>query len=80
MKSIAMNRFIFKSANGLIKNSSANLENLLNILLREQRHQRSDLKDIKLMINKLIINEHLQQQADEYFKEEDELPPDLEDK
>ncbi len=64
-----MNRFIFKSPKGLIKNSSANLDNLMNILLREQRHQRSDLQDIKLMINKLIVDKHLQAQVDEYFEE-----------
>ncbi len=47
-------------------------DNRLDLLLREQRLQRSDLKDIKLMINKLLINEHLQKQVDEYFTEQAE--------
>ncbi len=79
MKSLAMNNFIFKSANRLIKNESANLANLIEILLREQRHQRSDLQDIKLMINKLLIDKHLQMQVDEYFQENPEDTPQNED-
>ncbi len=66
-----MNNFIFKSSKGLIKNSSSNLDNLmrkLDLVLNEQRHQRSDLKDIKLMINKLLITEHLQKQVDDFYK------------
>ncbi len=77
MKSLAMNRFIFKSANGLIKNASGNLDNSLKMLLAEQRHQRSDLQDLKLMVNKLLVDKHLQMQVDEYFQEN---PSDLEDK
>ncbi len=71
-----MNNFLFKSANGLIKNSSSNLDNRMDLanmriqlLLKEQRHQRSDLRDIKLMLNKLLIDKHLQNQVDEYFTE-----------
>ncbi len=78
MKSLAMNRFIFKSANGLIKNSSEILGNLMQVILKEQRHQRSDLQDIKLMINKLLIDKHLQNQVDTYF--EDNPENELEDK
>ncbi len=77
MKSLAMNRFIFKSANGLIKNASGNLDNSLKMLLAEQRHQRSDLQDLKLMVNKLLVDKHLQMQVDEYFQEN---PSELEDK
>ncbi len=73
MKSLAMNNFIFKSANRLIKNESLNLGNLMEVqfglIKAEQRHARSDLQDIKLMINKLLIDKHLQVQVDEYFKE-----------
>ncbi len=69
MKSLAMNNFLFKSANGLIKNSSLNLDNSLKMLLTEQRHQRSDLKDVKLMLNKLLIDKHLQNQVDTYFED-----------
>ncbi len=74
-----MNNFIFKSSKGLIKNSSLNLDNSLKLLLQEQRHQRSDLQDIKLMLNKVLIDKHLQEQVDHYFDEEPE-PPELEDK
>ncbi len=73
-----MNNFIFKSPRRLIKNSSeildnrmGELERKLSFLLGEQRHQRSDLKDIKLMLNKLLINKHLQEQVDDYFDSED---------
>ncbi len=64
-----MNNFIFKSSKGLIKNSSLELDTRMDLLLKEQRCQRSDLRDIKLMINKLLIDKHLQQQVDEYFDE-----------
>jgi len=83
-----MNNFIFKSANRLIKNSSVDLDNLLldmskhlGFVLREQRHQRSDLQDIKLMINKLLIDKHLQMQVDEYFEDDEHSPekPPVED-
>ncbi len=68
-----MKHFIFKSASGLIKNESilfASLDRKLDLVLAEQRFQRGDLKDIKLMLNKLLINEHLTQQANEYFEAE----------
>ncbi len=65
-----MTSFLFKSSKGLIKNSSENLDNLMKQLLREQRLQRSDLQDIKLMINKLLVDKHLQMQVDEYFSED----------
>ncbi len=74
-----MNNFIFKSSKGLIKNSSLNIENLIknqNLILREQRHQRSDLHDIKLMLNKLLIDKHLQMQVDEYFEDNPKDIPD----
>ena len=72
-----MKNFIFKSANGLIKNDSISIEELdkrLQIMQTEMRHQRSDLRDIKLMLNKLLIDKHLQHQVDKYF--EDEIPED----
>ncbi len=72
-----MKNFIFKSANRLTKNSSVIKVDLLALLLqhsdqilREQRHQRSDLQDVKTMINKLLIDKHLQQQVDTYFEDE----------
>ncbi len=76
-----MNNFIFKSRTGLTKNSSINigiLDRSLQFILAEQRHQRTDLQDIKRMLNKLLIDKHLQTQVDEYFKE-DEPEPDQAD-
>ncbi len=81
MKSLAMDNFIFKSANRLIKNSPITSDNLMyqfEIIKKEQRHQRSDLQDIKRMLNKLLIDKHLQQQVDTYF--EDNPEHELEDK
>ncbi len=68
-KSLGMNNFIFKSSKGLIKNSSLNLDDRMKAIQLEQRHQRSDLKDVKLMLNKLLIDKHLQNQVDEYFED-----------
>ncbi len=70
MKSLAMNNFIFKSSKGLIKNSSLNLDDRMKAIQQEQRHQRSDLKDVKLMLNKILIDKHLQAQVDDYFEDE----------
>ncbi len=71
-----MTNFIFKSANRLIKNSPLTegyiMTKLQNIQL-ELRHQRQDNKDIKLMLDKLLVDKHLQMQVDEYFTEDD--PP-----
>ncbi len=69
-----MNNLFFKSSKGLIKNYSVTLYNRLELVLREQRCQRSDLKDIKLMINKLLIDKHLQQQVDTYFEDDADSP------
>ncbi len=75
-----MKNFIFKSANGLIKNDSTGiglLDRKLELLLKEQRHQRSDLHTIHDQLQRLMIDKHLQMQVDDYFKDN---PPDLEDK
>ncbi len=80
-----MNNFIFKSANRLIKNSSTIKGDLIYVsrqidfVLKEQRHQRSDLNDIKGMLNRLLVDKHLQMQVDEYFdssKRADDVPED----
>ncbi len=66
-----MTNFIFKSANRLTKNSPINvglLNNQIKIMLTEQRLQRQDLQDIKRMINKLLIEKHLQMQVDDFYK------------
>jgi len=71
-----MNNFIFKSANRLIKNSPTTLDTVMNQLLvvqKQNRFLRQDMVDIKLMINKVLIDKHLQMQVDEYF-DKDERP------
>ncbi len=80
-----MTNFIFKSANRLIKNSpitTEGLDNHLNQIQIEQRHQRQDLVDIKRMLNKLLIEKHLQMQVDHYFGDDsehfEETPPQTE--
>ncbi len=68
-----MTNFIFKSANRLTKNSPINvglLNNQIKIMMTEQRLQRQDLQDIKRMINKLLIDNHLQVQVDDYFEKQ----------
>ncbi len=68
-----MNNFIFKSASRLIKNSPITLESLygqLDLVLKEQRHQRSDLHELSLKIQRLMIDKHLQTQVDEYFEKD----------
>ncbi len=71
-----MNNFIFKSPKRLTKNSpitNETFENLrsilgqLKIVQTQNRYLRQDLVDVKLMINKLLIDKHLQMQVDEYF-------------
>ncbi len=69
-----MTNFIFKSANRLIKNSPLTegyLMTKLESIQKELRHQRQDHVDIRLMLNKLLIDKHLQMQVDKYFDEDD---------
>ncbi len=70
-----MTNFIFKSPRRLIKNSPieyANLMDKLRSIQTELRHQRQDLVDVKLMLNKLLIDKHLQFQVDDYFDKTEE--------
>ncbi len=62
-----MNNFIFKSANRLTKNSSINFTFQFGLIKAQNRALREDLKDVKLMLNKLLISEHLQMQVDDYY-------------
>ncbi len=69
-----MNNLFFKSANGLIKNSSCTLDNLLAKLLVMQsqlRLLREDNQNMSLKLDKLLIDKHLQMQVDEYFTDND---------
>ncbi len=74
-----MTNFIFKSANRLIKNSpitSELLDKQLDLILTEQRHQRSDLRILSQKIDRLLVDKHLQMQVDNYFEEDTEHIPD----
>ncbi len=77
-----MTNFIFKSPRRLIKNidntPNLNILGQLKLLLTEQRLQRQDLVDVKLMLNKLLIDKHLQMQVDTYFDKDDEPVPEQE--
>ncbi len=73
-----MNNFIFKSTSRLIKNSPITMDDLMRctrLLLDEQKCQRSDLHELSLKLEKLLIDKHLQTQVDEYFSH----PPDEND-
>ncbi len=73
-----MTNFIFKSSKRLIKNSPTldAVLGQLKIVQSQNRYLRQDLVDVKLMLNKLLIDKHLQMQVDSYFdKDDDEIPP-----
>ncbi len=70
-----MTNFIFKSANRLIKNSPLTegyIMTKLESIQKELRHQRCDLKDISLKLQRLMIDKHLQMQVDNYFEDTSE--------
>ncbi len=74
-----MSHLFFKSASRLIKNAPLTegyIMTKLENIQKELRHQRQDNKDIKLMLNKLLVDKHLQMQVDEYFSQDGvEVPP-----
>ncbi len=45
----------------------------MGVVQAQNRALRQDLVDVKLMLNKLLIDKHLQMQVDEYF-EHDSAP------
>ncbi len=65
-----MNNLFFKSPETYEK-----LINKLDVMLTEQRKQRSDLSQILRMLQKLINDANLQKQVDEYFDEDTEHIP-----
>ncbi len=71
-----MNKFLFKSK------SDSDLQkiifNKLEMLLAEQRHQRSDLRILLNLINKLINSSSLQKQVDEFFEDSENNIPEVE--
>ncbi len=81
-----MNNLFFKSSRRLIKNDSINVLGIVlfkvSNIQDELRHQRSEHKDIMLMLNKLLVDKHLQMQVDEYFPDDtpEEPPEDSPDK
>ncbi len=69
-----MNKFLFKSTNADL---SKNVINKLDMILAENRHQRSDLALIIHVVNKLLSSANLQKQVDEYFEEDKEDIPEV---
>ncbi len=70
-----MTNFIFKSPRRLTKNIDNTPEvNLmlgqLKVIQSQNRMLRQDLVDVKLMLNKLLIEKHLQMQVDDYYEKD----------
>ncbi len=65
-----MKNFIFKSPQDFHKI----VFNKLDMLLAEQRHQRSDLSILLALITKVINSLNLQKQVDEYFEDSENIP------
>ncbi len=59
-----MTNFIFKSSTTYKK-----LANQLQVILAEQRMQRSDLQEIKFILHKLQNTKDLQETVDKYYKD-----------
>ncbi len=70
-----MNKFLFKSNDSDLQKM---LINKLDMLLAEQRHQRSDLSILLNLINKLINSTNLQKQVDEFFDDSENNIPEVE--
>ncbi len=68
-----MKNFIFKSEADFHKI----VFNKLEVLLTEQRHQRSDLAIILRLLNSQLNSANLQKQVDEYFEEDTEDIPEV---
>ncbi len=69
-----MKNFIFKSEADFHKI----VFNKLEVILTEQRHQRSDLSILTGMMNKLINSTNLQKQVDEFFDDSENNIPEVE--
>ncbi len=72
-----MTNFIFKSPRRLIKNSPTQdaILGQLKIVQSQNRYLRQDLVDVKLMLNKILIEKHLQMQVDDFYKDESVIHP-----
>ncbi len=64
-----MNKFLFKS--NLESDLSKNIINKLDMLLAEQRHQRSDLSILISKMTTIYNALALQKQVDDYFDDDD---------
>ncbi len=69
-----MKNFIFKSPQDFHKI----VFNKLDMVLDEQRHARSDLAYIIRHLNRILANENLQKQVDQYFEDKPEDIPEEE--
>ncbi len=79
-----MTNFIFKSPRRLVKKLAntpdGNIIGQLKIVQNQCRFLRQDILDIKLMINKLLVDKHLQMQVDTYFdKDSENIPEESQD-
>ncbi len=66
-----MNKLFSKSSKGLLENSSINFTFQFGLIKAQNRALRADLQDVKLMLNKLLIEKHLQMQVDDYYESHD---------
>ncbi len=70
-----MNNLFSKSSKGLLEKSSISFDTLdrrLEFIQTELRHARSDHAVMTKMLNRLLIDKHLQMQVDQYFTEDSE--------
>ncbi len=65
-----MTKFLFKSNDSDLQKMFVNK---LDMLLAEQRHQRSDLAHLIRLCEKISNNQNLQAQVDDYFEEDKKL-------
>ncbi len=70
-----MNKFLFKSSQD---SDFQKLINKLDLLLSEQRHQRSDLATLLRLQTNLINSTNLQKQVDEFFEDSENNIPGVE--
>ncbi len=66
-----MTNFIFKSREDLQKISQSILSKL-EIIQKEQRHNRVDIQKVILLLNKLDNANQLQKQVDDFYDKDDE--------
>ncbi len=70
-----MTNFIFKSQ-GLIKN----IDNKLEMIQSELRHQRQDNVQIIYLVNKILNAKRLQKQVDDFYDEDTkDIPEETQD-